>query len=344
MLQAHEVRHADDLAFKLGVARILAWSGRHADCEAKLSALSAAERANPDAMLLAADLDFYRGRFEQAITGYQAVLARVQDYGEARDGLARAQAAQAASVKPVAGTALPEAPAAPRWALTVGGEYSQFDQEGRLSWRQQFVQIDHLRQGLSPYARWARYDQYALLDMETDFGFNWAATARMNLNAGVSLVSRALFKPERRLYANVDQLLFGQVAAPSAIWGTLQWRDEAYADGARVVTLNPGLACAPIAGIKLSGHLIAVDKSDAARVHGRQWRVDLTPSDRWSWHVGYADAPESELSKVVRTKTWFAGVTFDVGSNYTARLGYARDDRVNTYKRQVINASVTRRF
>ena len=153
-----------------------------------------------------------------------------------------------------------------------------------------------------------------------------------------------MFKPERRLYLNVEQLLLGEVARPLATWGTLQWRDEAYADGARVVTINPGLAFMPYAGIKLSANMITVDKSDAARLYGRSWRVDVTPSDAWSWHVGYADAPENELSRVVRTKTWFAGLTLDILPQYTVRLGYARDDRVDSYIRQVINASVTRRF
>jgi YaiO family outer membrane protein len=226
----------------------------------------------------------------------------------------------------------------------MGSEYSRFDQEGRAPWRAHFLQFDHLREGVSPYVRLTRHDQYQLLDTEYEAGVNWSGAPRWTLVAGAAFTDSPNFRPRHHLYADSDIVVASGAPQSWTLWATLQLRHDTYSDGARVNTLNPGLAWSPLPPIKLSVNMIAVDKTDAPRVHGRAMRVDHTLSEEFSWFVGYADAPEAELGRVVRTKTWFTGVTLDLNSRYTVRLGYTHDDRVDTYVRQMVNASVAYRF
>ncbi|MDO9235581.1 MAG: tetratricopeptide repeat protein [Aquabacterium sp.] len=339
LLLEHESAHPDDLILKLAIARLLAWSGQYDAAEQRLLRMTPAQRANADVMLLEADLSYYRGRPLEAIKTYQAILEKAPNYQDARDGLERVRAAVLA-----AASITPTAPTLANWQVASGAEYSGFNKEGRAPWRQYFLQIDHLREGTSPYARVTHYDQYNLVDTEYELGANWVAPARWSVNAGAACVQQAQFKPTHRLYINAEYALINGEGATSSWWGTMQVRQDAYADGARVDTVNPGLAWVASPMVKLSSNLIAVDKTDAPRLYGRAMRVDITASDKLAWHVGYADAPETELTQVVRTRTWFTGLTLSVGDGYTVRLGYARDDRANAYIREVINASVAHRF
>ena len=345
LLLEHESAHPDDLMLKLAIARLLAWSGQYDAAEQRLLRMTPAQRVNADVMLLEADLSYYRGRPLEAIKTYQVILEKAPNYQDARDGLERARAAVLAPAS-IASTPpkQPTPPTPPSWQVASGAEYSGFNKEGRAPWRQYFLQIDHLREGTSPYARVTHYDQYNLVDTEYELGANWVAPARWSVNAGAACVQQAQFKPTHRLYINAEYALINGGGAASSLWGTMQVRHDAYADGALVDTLNPGLAWVASPMVKLSSNMIAVDKTDAPRLYGRAMRVDITASDKLAWHVGYADAPETELTQVVRTRTWFTGLTLSVGDGYTVRLGYARDDRANAYIREVINASVAHRF
>ncbi|MBP7483678.1 MAG: YaiO family outer membrane beta-barrel protein [Aquabacterium sp.] len=335
-----------ELRVKLVKARILAWSGRLDESRACLDGITEPDRSSADVLLLDADLHFYQGQPDRAAKVYEAILDQAPDYLDAKEGLARARAAMQTDKAPVvAQRDAPSAPAStPHWQVASGFEYSDFDQAGRAPWRQTSVQLDHLFQNASVYGRVARYDQYRLLDADVELGGAVTLTPVLQVHGFVGGSQQPEFRPTQRVGMGGEWWFHGRPEAVGSVALTVESRYDEYADDTRVRTFNPGVAWAPYAGVKLSANLIGVDKAGAKWLHGRAFRVDVTPSDQISVYGGYADAPENELASVVRTRSWFVGMAADLAPGYTARLGYARDDRENAYIRQVINVGIAYRF
>ena len=97
-------------------------------------------------------------------------------------------------------------------------------------------------------------------------------------------------------------------------------------------------------GWSIAARVIALDPEDSERLYGKDFRLDGTLTDTFRFYAGYADVPETVAAVTVDTQTWFGGVTLDMTPEATLRLGYARDDRENSYIRQVVSASVSYRF
>ena len=56
------------------------------------------------------------------------------------------------------------------------------------------------------------------------------------------------------------------------------------------------------------------------------------------------EEPETVAAVTVDTQTWFGGVALELTPQATLHIGYTRDDRENSYIRQVVNASISYRF
>jgi YaiO family outer membrane protein len=126
-------------------------------------------------------------------------------------------------------------------------------------------------------------------------------------------------------------------------WLTLDSRYDNYED-TRILTAKLGLRIEPLEGWSIAGRVIALDQEDAKRLYGKDFRVDGTITDTLRFYAGYADVPETVAAVTVDTQTLFGGITMDLTPETTLRIGYARDNRENSYIRQVINASISYRF
>jgi YaiO family outer membrane protein len=333
--EAHK-DHPEDAELKLAIIRTLSWKGDYKAAEEKLSALGKPYDENADARLLRANLAYYRGDYETAEANYRAILVTYPDYEDAKTGLESVLKAQAASA---------EEKAPGRWQLDTGYEYSDFSRREQSSWNQQFVQATHFLDGrrrTAVHAKATRYDQFDTIDAEYEAGVDHRFTGFLTGYAYGAISPAADFRPEHR-FAGGGMLRVINAEDAMPLWLTLDARYDVY-DAVKVNNVNPGLRIEPWDGWTLWVRKIVVDADDAGRVYGEDYRLDGTLMEGVRFYAGYADAPETVAGITVDTQTWFGGLAWDVTEEVTLRLGYARDDRENSYIRDVVNVSASYRF
>jgi YaiO family outer membrane protein len=331
----------EDGELMLARIRVLDWAGKYREAEAALNALPQAQQTNPDAMLLRGSVAYHQGHFATAEKHYAAILTQHPDYQDARDGLLRAQkatrAARVAAAKPAAAQEafLP-------WQVDTGLELSQFSRRSQTNWNQEFLQLTHFLDARKTalHGKLTRYDQFNARDAEVELGADHQFSPTVNGYAALSLVSHANFRPRNRVAGGGAMRVMDST---TPLWATIDARYDTYAD-TRVLNLNPGLKLDVADGWSVAGRRIIVDQSSERKAYGWDGRLDGTVTDGLRFYAGYASAPDTVAGVTVDTTTWFGGAAYDVTPVNTLRVGYARDDRQNSYIRDIYNASISYRF
>lgn len=346
----------DDFETRVLRARVLSWEGRFQEADALLSALGREHPDNPEVMLVTASLRYYQGRHDEAADAYRAVLRLVPDHGDAREGLFLAERARDAAAE-----------AAPkRWRVDAGGDYSTFTHRALSDWNQQYVQVSHRlvaaddRVLLTAYAKAERHERYELVDWSFETGVYRDFSARLRTSMAGAWTPDAVFRPRWKLTAEGEWLGFSPEGAsrPSltpSLWLLAGARYEAYND-ASFIGLNPGARLMWWSGWAFTGSLSRVMERGAGATTGWALRADgVTRSPRLGpvrenarFWLGVADAPETQViagaTETVSTRTVFGGLGFDLTGAWSAMLGYARDDRENSWVRHAFNLGVAHAF
>lgn len=334
LLERSEKKYPKNGELVLMRARILSWQGKNDAAQTELSRLNAKEQRNPDVILLQASMAYQRGDHAQAERLYRQILEKKPEYTDAREGLEQVKRAQAA----------PEA-VAYRWQLDAGYEHSDFSRVPQASWSQEFIQLTHFlpNRKTALHGKIARYEQFRDVDSEYELGVDHAITPYATMYALGHLVSDADFRPEQRLAGGGALRIIGPKDGLVPLWVTLDSRYDVYAT-TKVRNVNPGLRIEPWDGWALATRFITVDDDASKRVYGNDYRLDGTITDNWRFYLGYADAPETVAGVTVDTTTYFGGVSVDATPQTVLRAGYARDDRENSFIREIVNVSVGYRF
>jgi YaiO family outer membrane protein len=188
-----------------------------------------------------------------------------------------------------------------------------------------------------------RYDEFSAVDVEYEAGIDHALSDNLNLYASGTISINADFRPEYRVAGGGVLNISGMNDKSLPAWLTLDSRYDNYED-TRILTAKLGLGIEPIEGWSIAGRAIVLFQEDAKRLYGKDFRVDGSITDTLHVYAGYADVPETVAAVTVETQTWFGGVIVDLTPETALRIGYARDNRENSYIRQVINASISYRF
>ncbi len=334
ILEQAQTSHPKDVELHIARIRVLSWQGNYSEAESALEALGATQDNNADVQLLRANLAYYRQDYPRAQQLYQDILTAHPDYVDAHNGLVRTQKAQAAPVH--AGEY--------RWQIDTGYEHSGFDRVNQAAWNQEFLQLTHFAPGRKTayHGKVTRYDQFRNVDTEYEIGMDHAFTNYVNGYAYGVISPGADFRPKRRVAAGgAVRVITAEDALP--VWLTLDARYDIYGS-TDVLNVNPGIRIEPVDGWSIATRYITVDQENAKRVYGQDVRLDGTISDTWRFYVGYADAPETVAAITVNTRTYFGGASVDITPQTVLRLGYARDDRENSFIRHVTNVSIGYRF
>ena len=352
ILQQSETEHPENVEVKFAIIRVLAWQGNYDAAEVKLQSLDAKHADNADLLLLRATLASYRQNYAVAESLYRQILVKNPNYEDAKAGLQRtlkAKKSAEVAIPPVKGDReaheSPAVPAEAQWQLDSGFEYSGFSRSNQPDWNQEFLQITHFLDGgkTAIHGKVTRYDQFSSVDGELEAGIDHAVSDEIMLYASGNVSPNANFRPEfwatggGALRINRDSNIFFPV------WLTFDGRYDDYAD-TNILTGKLGLRIEPVDGWSLAARAIALDQDGAEMLYGKDVRLDGTITDALRIYVGYADVPETVASETVSTQTWFGGFAMDLTPVTVLRVGYARDDRENSYIRQVVNASISYRF
>ena len=329
ILEQARAEHPGDGEIVLAIARINLWKGDLMAAGQELAGLGVRDRANPDARLLFARLAFLQGDGARAERIYREVIQEFPDYQDARDGLAQVQKARTARTSR-------------RWRMDAGHEFSTFSRRDQPDWTSQFLQLtrraaDGRQAG---YGKVTRYSQFDRVDTEYELGYACRCTRRFGGYSYFQLAPDADFRPDYRLAAGGSLQLGDRESGQLPVWWLVDARFDDY-DMTRVLNLNTGLRVEVRPGWQVATRAIGVAQEDARRLFGWDLRLDGALRDNWRMYAGYAHAPETEAGITVDTRTLFAGMVFDPGPATSVRVGYARDDRENSWIRHVYNVSFT---
>ncbi|HLU70489.1 MAG TPA: YaiO family outer membrane beta-barrel protein [Fibrobacteria bacterium] len=333
-------------------ARLLSWQGRFDEADSLLTALRREHPGSTDILFAAASLRYYQGRHDEAVREFRDILRIDPDHAEARQGLLQAE------------RALAEAPPAPpRWRVDAGGDYSTFTRRHVSAWNQQFAQLSHRTSAssradvpLTTYARVERYERYEQVDWSLEAGMRRALSPRLRASLGGGWTPDAVFRPRWRVALDGEWVSHTREEQTGVSLGLFTGvRYDVYKD-ASFVGVNPGARFMWGGGWAFTGSLSRVMEHGAGATTGWALRTDgVAPSPRFGpvrenirFWLGLADAPETQVvggfSETVLTRTVFGGAGFDVGGDWSVMLGYARDDRENSWVRHAVNVGVAHVF
>ncbi len=322
-------------------ARILSWQGRHDAAERELLALLGERPGDPDAGLALAYLRYYQGDFARAEAGFGRLLAADSANSDAREGLERVLKAKAAP---------PPRP----WRVDAGFEYSAFSRREQPDWNQQSLQVSRLLADgkTTVHGRLEAYRQFEMSDFALEAGVASAFHPRAlaSLAAGWTLAPD--FRPEWRLRADGGFLALPKPspALAPATWMLLGARYDAF-ELVNVLGLHPGLRFEWRAPWAMTVRASRVREDGGDPLHGGSVRLDgslgvtdVGPISGLRFWLGIADAPETVRAATVSTRTLFLGAGGGAGRDWLFTLGYARDDREDSWIRHALSAGVARRF
>jgi YaiO family outer membrane protein len=230
------------------------------------------------------------------------------------------------------------------WQIDAGIQSSSFSRVPQQSWNQEFLQVTRFfnNRETAIHAKATRYEQFSNIDDEYEIGIDRRFSQKLYGRLYISGSPDPVFRPDWRLDGG-GGLRLSHDKAPVPLWATLDVRHDVYPI-ADIETVNPGLKIEPLDNWSLASRLITVSQPDAATIYGWDARLDGQIEEGKRFYIGYADAPETVAAVTVQTRTIFGGLALDVTPAYTLRLGYAHDDRENSYIRHVIDVSLSYKF
>ena len=333
----------DNIDLRLARARILGWAGRYEDGLQAVDAVIAQQPDNAEAYAIRGRIAFYQGRLEAADAGFDAALRLEPGNTEAaagRDDVARARKAAARGGTVAAGTTVP------RWRIDAGYVHSQFSRVNLEDWREGFVRIEH---------RWAGgMALSARVDTSNRFG-----TTETGVGAGIAqrfnpglygylegaLAPSADFLPRWTVAAGGGGRIAGDHGPFGPVLLTADLRYRSYAAG-DVQNIDPGIALYGFSGRAwLTAKWInAFDRDTDTRLAGWYARGDWQAASRLRVYAGLSDAPETEAGFTVDTRSAFGGLAVDLTPSVRLNADLAREDRENSYIRNVFGVSLTLQF
>ncbi len=376
-LNKAEILSPHDVDIKLAIARTLIWQGRNAAAQEKLDKIDASQNANADLMLLRASLFYYNKEYAAAEKLFQKILKAHPQYADARDGLERVHKAQKNPVqvaqnakakpqkheqtialsnptsrnereKPQLSIVQQQAPSEPppfKWQVDAGYEYSSFERVPQAAWNQEFLQLTHfLDNGTTAlHASVTRYEQFSNSDAQYEIGIDqkFSRSAYGYLYATVAPDSD--FRPDYQILGGFSAEVLDKTQLATPLWFTF---DSLYSDYGfvHVGTLKPGARLELGNNWAVSGKLISIVHDNTTPTYGWEARLDGGITDQLTFYAGLSDAPETESGITVSTRSYFGGLAYAIDDARTVRVGYAHEDRDNSYIRHVINASFSVRF
>ncbi|MDH3229534.1 MAG: YaiO family outer membrane beta-barrel protein [Alphaproteobacteria bacterium] len=328
---------------RLARGRILAWAGRYDDALRAVDAVIAQQPKIAEAYALRGRIAFYQGRLAAADAGFAEALRLEPGNAEASAGRADVARARKASA---AGGAGKVANAVPRWRIDTGYVQSRFSRLNFEDWHEGFIRIEH---------RWpSRTALSARVDTSNRFGTTETAAGAgiaQQFNPGLfgylegSVAPGADFLPRWTVAAGGNLRVVHDHGPFGPLLLTADFRHKSYAT-ADIQNIDPGIELYGLGGrVWLTARWInAFDRDAGSRLAGWYGRADWQAAAPFRLFAGMSDSPETEVGVTVDTRSVFGGLAVDLTPSVRLNADIAREDRENSYIRNVYGVSLTLRY
>ncbi|MCA0199810.1 MAG: YaiO family outer membrane beta-barrel protein [Proteobacteria bacterium] len=369
LVQGYQARYADalesvnraealapnDLDISLTKARVLAWSMRYEEAARLVDRVAAARPKDSEALALRGRIAFYRTQNAEAERAFNAALAAdpqnldavlgLGDVERARgnDAAARTYFLRAREIDPgskdVADRLATKQPDGPLWRLDVGGTHSWLDRTALPDWSSQSIALTRMT-GAGSYVTGAagRYRRFGMTDVELTAAAGAPLMEGVSARLEASVTPAADFLPRWRLAPSVTANIFDETAL------MLEGSVRHYATGTVSGFNVGGEQFFMERRLSVSGRFI--NSIDDTGKHLTGWSAGVTaiPMDRISVRASYANAPESDAGIVADTRSWSAGLGYDITPTLTVRADFTHDNRSGGYLRDEVSIGIAVRF
>lgn len=369
LVQGYQARYADalesvnraealapnDLDISLTKARVLAWSMRYEEAARLVDRVAAARPKDSEALALRGRIAFYRTQNAEAERAFNAALAAdpqnldavlgLGDVERARgnDAAARTYFLRAREIDPgskdVADRLATKQPDGPLWRLDVGGTHSWLDRTALPDWSSQSIALTRMT-GAGSYVTGAagRYRRFGMTDVELTAAAGAPLMEGVSARLEASVTPAADFLPRWRLAPSVTAHIFDETAL------MLEGSVRHYATGTVSGFNVGGEQFFMERRLSVSGRFI--NSIDDTGKHLTGWSAGVTaiPMDRISVRASYANAPESDAGIVADTRSWSAGLGYDITPTLTVRADFTHDNRSGGYLRDEVSIGIAVRF
>ena len=297
-----------------------------------------------DAKLGLARLDYFAKRYREARETVQSILTERPNDSEARELLKQIDKALAAKE-----TVQPKQVSKPkqeelRWRIDMNGGWSKLT-GNRPDWWEGDARLSYMLN--SKYTLSGSVAPARRFDVD-----NTLFEARIDHKPGpkfndylfVAATPDAAFFPKWAVGSGFGFKLRDGKDLVNASVLTFDARYARYITG-NVRVFNPGIEQYLFNGrFWLTARWINVVDQDNIYSDGYLLRGDVMLSEKWRLFGGYANAPENVDANIVRTKSIFGGLVFDINDRTTWRMAVGHDDRVDLFKQILVGTGITRRF
>ncbi len=332
ILQKQRQAHPDNPDIQAAQATVLLWKNDYIQARPMIDRLVTTYPQNPDYLLLRANENYYQGNLDAAEKDYAAIVAQHPDYAEAREGLNNIHAQKTEQEGNL-------------WRLDTGYGISTFEHSNQPDWNHGFVQITRALddQNLLIHARAERFDQYKTINTLYEIGATRKFSQALYGDLALAGSPEALYKPQVRLQAGINGRMTTEDQTYFPLWLPVTYQDDWY-----TTVENRTFSAGPLVAIaddwNASAKMIYTYQVDGKATKGWIAQLDgrFVPSLRFT--AGYSYAPDLELSSLTPVYTAFGALMYDVTEQVTARVDYAREDRSQSYTRNVVDVSFSYKF
>lgn len=317
-------------------ARILGWSGRFAEAEDIYLSLLAEYPDNADLQIGYAQVAYYQADYDKAEALFTSVTLRYPDYNDAHRGLERVQRARNTDQSG-------DPSVAAQWRLDYGAELSTFERSANEDWTYYFAQISRSKNKRSLSLQIEHHERFGLDDTTLSvggysrIGETWDGAIR------VEYTPKSDFRPSHGFDAEVGKLINEENDAGPVVRPYVRYSYDKYPAGA-IHTVFPGVQMNLRSGFGVDAQFISTFQRTEDTQIGGSIRFRGPLSDNWRFSIGGADAPEAVDGIVIRTRSVFGSLQYEITKRLSVRASYARDDRENSFIRNAFSVSVTHRF
>lgn len=320
-----------DFDLRLAAARIKAWMGRTAEALDDAEAVLRDFPGNSAALALKGRILIYRGDAEAAEAAFSQALEQAPDSIEARKGLADARELQAAARRGQVALTYSRSSFSRRdqkdWTEVEADAVYDLDETTRLLG---FARLSH---------RFGQTDTYLRAGGEKRLGDRIRVRLRAGVTPGADFLAKWTVEGGASLRVSDGGGIFG----PTEIFADLE--QSHYATG-NIRGAEPGVQQYLFDGRTwvTARWLNSFDATADKRTAGWSLRGDWQLVDRLRLFAGYADAPEVDRGVTVDTLTRYAGAVVGLTDDVDLTFAYTRDNRKDTYIRDVVSATLGYRF
>lgn len=337
--EAEEVLHAliaknenSELWFQLGLVQRFQKKNEEA-LQSQQQALKLLD-SNHDARLELARLYYWKGNYNKALALLEKILEAHPDYTDAITLVNSVKRAQ----HPVQGANY-------LWQLDMGYENSSFSRRQQNDWHQHSLQLSRkIADDMMLFIRAENLERFDIHNEYYEVGMSYTVNHISNIGMSIGYAPDSLFIPKWRLKTEGTTRIVHDNNYINDSWITLHFQHDRYKN-LNTTVVKPGIRYTLIKNWEIHAqHINVIDENDDHLV-GWSTRIDWqTPSPKLRVFAGISDAPETENIITVDTEARFAGFSYQVMPQVTLHVAYAREDRENSFIRNIVSTALSVKF